>query len=255
MSKQIGIFGFKTGENSFGVTVPYYEYFDFFGDVHIISPLANVVLAGYDLIVVPGGPDVSPNSYGHVPDMRTSKSDPIREYFDQHVLPEAIEAGIPIVGICRGHQAIGVLHGSAMHQHMYHSTSKTRGELSHGIAVFTKELPEPLGATLRNKLSIKKEKNKGVHPLNRHLEVNSLHHQTLSDIPDSAILLASHFDDKKPNDSSIEALFYPDHNIVTFQYHPEEIWDELSILCIKYLLSLKNGKNKNVEAKAQEIST
>jgi len=255
MKKNIAIFGWKTGENSYGVTVPYYEYFNHFGNVHILSPLQSIDFSQYDLLVVPGGPDVAPSTYGQIPLMATGKSDPIREFFDQYRLPEAIQEGIPIVGICRGHQSIAVQFNGKLIQDMYHETNiNDRTALKHGIDVFTDGLPEELAKELQHTLKNRKKKGQHNDPSKKFIEVNSMHHQVVRTPPESSRLLASHFDEKRRHDHSIEALYYPKHNIFTFQYHPEEIWDDLSITCISYLLNKVEKKHVREEGSI-EINT
>jgi len=254
MNKNIAIFGWKIGENSFGITVPYYNYFSYFGDVHILSPLKSFDFTKYDLLVVPGGPDVAPSTYGMIPDMYTGKSDPIREYFDKFQLPLAIKTGIPLVGICRGHQSICVAFDGYLNQNMQHETnlSTDRNKAVHGLNVFTEVLPESLAKTLRDhKEGLPKYKDKHLanHPTRRYLEVNSIHHQTVAEVPEAAMLLATYNGEKENSIDglSIEALYYPNHNIFTFQYHPEELWDDLSLACVTYLLNHSHKEHESSE--------
>ena len=253
--KKIAIFGWKTGDNSFGITVPYYDYFDSFGDVNILPPISEIDFSLYDLLVIPGGPDISPNSYGHIPSMATGKSDPIREYFDKYMLPMAIEAKIPTIGICRGHQAIATHFGATLEQHMEHNTNLAtqRYKRVHGLDIFSDALPEELAKAVKSNIGGRKVKGQGRTITNQ--QVNSLHHQIVVDVPDGAVLLGTHYHAKDyQGDKSIEALYYPDHNIVTFQYHPEEIWDKLSRICVKYLLNRAGKKNEEV-GEVEEVDT
>ena len=65
--KRIGIFGWKTGENSFGITAPYFSFLESFNStVEIITPSPEPRIDDLDLIVVPGGADVNPLNYGMV---------------------------------------------------------------------------------------------------------------------------------------------------------------------------------------------
>ena len=50
--KKIGIVGWKTGDNSFGVTVPYIDWLSNFGTVHILSPQKGSVVDLYLLVIL-----------------------------------------------------------------------------------------------------------------------------------------------------------------------------------------------------------
>lgn len=101
MKKRIAVVGWSTGENSFGVTKPYLEYFSQFGEVEILTPKKGIT-EGLDLVVLPGGMDVSSSKYGQVPGFMNSNPDVFKEYFYEQNLSQYIDAGIPIFGICLG---------------------------------------------------------------------------------------------------------------------------------------------------------
>jgi gamma-glutamyl-gamma-aminobutyrate hydrolase PuuD len=237
MNKKIGIFTWKLGDNSIGITTPYYGFIDSFGDPCLISPVANPDLSNLDLIIIPGGPDIAPNRYGYVPDLSTSKSDPIREYFDAYIIPKAIKEGIPLFGICRGHQALAVLNGFTLIQHMYHETNESHKRFDEVHEVVFEENSLPFGAS----------KSKTAKNNKREMSVNSIHHQVVR--RDNQLLKANeieivavHKGTKTYPDNHIEALYYPRINAIGVQWHPEEIYDEFSNEAIKYLLSLKKNK-------------
>lgn len=245
-SKKIGIFAWKTGDNSLGVTAPYYEYFKMFGDPYMISPLADPDLSNLDLVVVPGGADIAPSTYGYVPSLATGKSDPIKEFFDAYIIPKVINAGIPMFGICRGHQALAVRHGLHLIQNMFHETSEAhkRFDKVHEITINTNLLP------YKSSLRAPKNSNTVV------TSVNSLHHQvvangqTLSDLVSADVVkvIARHKSSKTYDDTYIEALYYPQINSITVQWHPEEAYDTFSEEAVNYLLSI----NKKTESKNED---
>lgn len=101
MTKRIGIVGWGTGENSFGVSKPYLNYFKTYGEVFILGPNEEVD-STLDLLILPGGKDVNPLRYGQIPSLFTGYQEPLLEYFDVTMLPRYIEQGVPIFGICRG---------------------------------------------------------------------------------------------------------------------------------------------------------
>lgn len=99
--KQIGIVGWNLGENSFGASKPYLEYLSKFGQVSILGPNT---LANIDLLVLPGGKDVVHGN--NKISFWTGAPDQFLEHFDKYMLPQYIDRGTPILGICRGMQTL-----------------------------------------------------------------------------------------------------------------------------------------------------
>ena len=89
--------------SSVGVNLPYLTYFTKFGNVIIVNPVATLVEENLDLLVLPGGPDVSTIRYLKGTNVKHSffnqKADQAREWFDVNMLPKYIEKRIPIFGI------------------------------------------------------------------------------------------------------------------------------------------------------------
>jgi gamma-glutamyl-gamma-aminobutyrate hydrolase PuuD len=101
MSKKlILITGWKLGENSYGATTTYLEYFSQFGNVRILMPWEDKV--DCDLLVLPGGKDLSPSAYGEVPGYTTGDGDVFKEYFFKEKLKLYVESKTPIFGVCLG---------------------------------------------------------------------------------------------------------------------------------------------------------
>lgn len=213
--KRIGIVGWKVGENSIGITQPYYEFFNFFGDVEILSP--NHRVRNLDLLVLPGGGDVNPVRYGAIPRLYTGSANPILEWFDTIMLPKYIEKGVPIFGICRGLQTLNVHFKGTLYQHKPHEYSDPRTELVHGVKQFfdTKKL-------------IMSQKELGS------FRVNSMHHQSIKELGNGLLPTLIH-----AKDGTVEGIMHKTLPIFGVQYHPEEICEDYSIEVINYLLSLK----------------
>lgn len=71
-----------------------------------------------DALVLAGGADVDPASYGAAPHERTGATRPERDRFELGLAHRAIERGIPVLGICRGAQMLNVACGGTLHQHL-----------------------------------------------------------------------------------------------------------------------------------------
>jgi putative glutamine amidotransferase len=246
--KKIGIFGFKLGESSFGMTLPYIRLFEYFGDVVILTP-SSPIDTELDLLVVPGGPDINPSRYdASYIDYSVNRADPIREFFDEKHLPEYITHGVPVFGICRGFQSIAVLEGIPLVQNMYHETSidvNKRGEMVHSLNI-PYDFKTNMVGFFDNKDNIN-YRNLIDRPklTNNTFKVNSLHHQSLvrdvKRIADRFEILASYlgkFDD------AVEAIEHKTLPIAGVQWHPEELFisgniDPISIYLINKLLNSK----------------
>ena len=239
--KRIGIIAWKVGPNSYGITVPYYNFLSQFGNVVILD---NKSIQNIDLLVLPGGPDVDPFRYGKVPSLLTGKPDPHLEFFDKILLPKYIKKEVPIFGICRGHQTLAVHMGAKLIQHMYHPTNheSCRNETIHEVKMVLDKkefrIP-PFMEGLKNQF------------------VNSMHHQVVSsnNLPDDILPVYRFENDVKKGPKykeEIEALYFPTINSISVQWHPEEIWDNFSIEAITYLLDSDNKSTQEpitVEAK------
>jgi putative glutamine amidotransferase len=208
--KTIGIVAWKTGDNSIGITAPYYDFFSQFGKVRIISP-ADDIIPDLDLLILPGGSDVNPMRYKQEPKVFTSNPDIFKEYFDEVKLPEYIKQGTKIFGICRGLQTLAVFFGGTLEQsanHAFYSSERT--DRVHAISTFSKE-GKPIGATFK---------------------VNSMHHQCVEEVSLDMYVFA-----RCKEDNTIEGMAHKTLPIYAVQWHPEEIWDRFSVDLIKNLLN------------------
>lgn len=236
---KIGIPTWKVGENSLGITIPYFEYLKLFGEVILINPFTDslVELPDIDLLIIPGGADINPARYGAAPSLFTGKSDLIKDYFDMEIVPLYIEQEVPIFGICRGFQTLAVMHNYKLFQHMYHETNDydDRGELVHNLTIkldFHEEMIE------FNK-NLNKHKDHIYYyyqdisldlPTLQDYKCNSLHHQAVlikdSDASD-LISLASYSSFKKTIRPKFTEVFISENNkMAGVQYHPEELWED-----------------------------
>lgn len=210
-NKRIGIVGWNTGENSFGVTKPYIEWLSNFGIVEILSPQKGIV-KGLDLLILPGGLDLSPQSMNVVPSFYTSNIDVMKQYFYDVNLPKYIAEKTPIFGICLGFQQLGAYFGGKLSQNYpFEYSTNSRFELVDNLKFNTNEF-------LIN---------------TKNYKVNSLHHQGFFNLPDNIEIIA------RSQDQNIEAAKFAD-NIYGVQWHPEEIDDLLSISIISKLLENEN---------------
>jgi putative glutamine amidotransferase len=221
-NKKIGIVGWKTGDNSIGVTLAYAKYLSNFGDVIILTPTSTFF--DLDLLVLPGGSDLSSHFYGRLPYFGNSNPDLMKEYFYKTNLPMYIEKKVPIFGICLGMQMLNVAFGGSLTQHIlgdehpYYSQN-SRDEIVHDLW-FT----EPFKYMERDKpKKVKKQEFTN--------GVNSIHHQgvCLADAGEGRFTsvnsdVAPELDVVAYYGQVVEILAHKTLPIAGVQFHPEELF-------------------------------
>lgn len=213
--RKIGIPAWKTGDNSIGITAPYYEFIRHLGFQPRILSMEEY-REDIDLLLLPGGPDVDPQRYGEVPSVFNTRQSNQLEYFDQNVLPKYIKDGTPIFGICRGFQSLVVEFGGTLDQHMFglHPMStKHRGELVDEV-----EFTEEIGDEFKNYLSryLPGINDNGNRTTKEIQPINSIHHQCVENPGDTEIIGVGDGD-------TPEVMHHPELPIAGVQYHPEEL--------------------------------
>ncbi len=204
----IGIVG-DSKSGVFGVSTAYMQWARQYGNVVVLTP--DMGFTNYvDIVVLPGGADIVPTRYGVMPDYNLSRANPYLEYFETDLLPEYIDAGTPIFGVCRGMQAINIAFGGTLKLHMdYHPFSTNRDDLTHGL---------------------------NEHPK---IKVNSLHHQCIDQVGEGLNVIATH---GVGSHKVIEAIIHKTLPIAGVQWHPEEIYDTISDEIMGALISTIKSK-------------
>lgn len=77
-------------------------------------------LEAIDGLMLAGGADIDPATYGQEPAPETVGSVPERDAAEIALVRAAIAADMPVLGICRGMQLINVALGGTLHQHLPH---------------------------------------------------------------------------------------------------------------------------------------
>ena len=162
-----------------------------------------------DGILIPGGVDVDPATFGEKPHERLGRIDPARDRVEIQLVKWAVEDDKPLLGLCRGLQVINVALGGTLYQdleteypnpikHDYFPTyGYSRDHLAHDVAV-------EAGSRMRHAL------------VDAAVPVNSMHHQGIKALATglSASAVAP--------DGLIEAAESTSESyIVGVQWHPE----------------------------------
>jgi len=69
-------------------------------------------------LILAGGADIDPATYGAEPHAMTSGMRPERDVFEIALAARALERDIPFLGICRGMQVMNVARGGTLRQHL-----------------------------------------------------------------------------------------------------------------------------------------
>ena len=76
------------------------------------------VLDTIDGLMVAGGADIDPGTYGAIAHAETTGTIPERDRFEVALVRRALDRDIPLLGICRGMQLLNVARGGTLIQHL-----------------------------------------------------------------------------------------------------------------------------------------
>jgi putative glutamine amidotransferase len=159
----------------------------------------DALLDRLDGILVSGGPDLDPALYGQEPHPLLGPDvDLVADEYEQALLRGAAERDLPLLGICRGLQALNVARGGTLHQHVpHHLQAHYAFSAAHDVEVERGSLLQWL--TGRDGLA-----------------VNSFHHQAADRIGAGLEVAA------RAPDGTVEALWDPAASFtLAVQWHAE----------------------------------
>jgi len=172
----------------------------------VLAPVAletvPALVERLDGICLAGGPDLDPIVYGAIdrhPELGATNA--AHDAFELAVARAADAAGLPLLGICRGAQALNVARGGTLRQHVEgHRQSEVATTPTQRVTV----APGSLLAAITES--------------GEALEVNSFHHQAV-DTPGSGLRVVAH-----AADGTVEAIEDPARPFVLgVQWHAETL--------------------------------
>ena len=172
---------------------------------------SSIRLADYvghlDGLVLQGGADLAPETYGEKALKPEWAGDRVRDRYELEVLDEFMQADKPVLGICRGAQLINVALGGTLHQDI---NSELPGTLGHRASnTYEKNFHD---------ISIEPESGLArMYPSVRGGRVNSIHHQSIKKLGRDLVVEAY----AEP-DRVVEAMRWQGRSYVFgVQWHPE----------------------------------
>jgi putative glutamine amidotransferase len=170
----------------------------------VLPPVIDDVeplLGRLDGVCLSGGPDLDPEAYGarerHV---ELGPTEPSLDAFELALARGALERGLPLLGICRGAQALNVACGGTLHQHLPgHRQSAPGTDATHEVEV----LPDTRLAALLGAGT---------------MAVNSFHHQAVDRVGRGLRVSA------RAADGTVEAVEGSGF-VVGVQWHAETLAD------------------------------
>lgn len=163
-----------------------------------------------DGLVLQGGADVSPQSYAEAVTRPEWGGDRVRDMYELELLHEFIEAGKPILGICRGCQLINVALGGTLYQDIATDVPTSILHVNEEYDRLYHTIHFPVGSSLGALFHVRDAaKNEWM--------VNSIHHQAVKDLGRDLTVEAV-----SGSDNIIEAIRYRKAPFVMgLQWHPE----------------------------------
>jgi putative glutamine amidotransferase len=155
-----------------------------------------------DALILAGGSDVDPASYGAAPHPETNGSNAERDRFELALARGALARDMPVLGICRGMQMLNVACGGTLEQHLdtLETHRHTPGAFGDHDVVLD---ADSLAARATG---------------NEHVVVKSHHHQGVAELGEGLAVTG-----RAPGDGTVEAIELPQRSFALgVLWHPEE---------------------------------
>ena len=175
---------------------------------HVPVNMLPDVVRRIDGLILTGGDDIDPRSYGETDQGECKHCDIEADCAEIALVKQCVDAKIPILGACRGIQIINVAYGGTLHQEM------TVEGTCHGPR------PTILDEILAMRHSIDIEPGSRLAGILGHetRTVNTTHHQAIRELAEGFEIAA------RAPDGTIEAI-EPSNGgyVVGVQWHPEKL--------------------------------
>jgi putative glutamine amidotransferase len=160
-----------------------------------------------DGLVLEGGSDVWPGSYGEAPLEQRWSGDRVRDEYEKALAAAFVAERKPVLGICRGLQLLNVAHGGTLYQDI---ATQRPDAISHREAGLYDRHFHEVEFVAGSRLA-------RLHAGMERAKVNSVHHQAIKALAPGFVVEA-----RSVPDGLIEAVRRPgDVYVAAVQWHPE----------------------------------
>jgi putative glutamine amidotransferase len=188
------------------------------GAVPVLLPTVGGALYAADMVeqidglLLQGGADMSPKSYGEEPLRPEWQGDAVRDAYEMELVTLCMARGKPILGVCRGTQVLNVALGGTLYQDIELLHEQKR--VHRNWEIYDQHIHE---VSIEPDSWLERWYGRGRSPA----RVNSVHHQGINRLGRDLVVEA-----RSVPDGVIEAIRYQPHSqsnawVYGVQWHPE----------------------------------
>jgi putative glutamine amidotransferase len=191
-------------------------------------------------VVLSGGPDIDPGTYGGRYHPQLGPTEPDLDHFELQIVHGALDRGMPLLAICRGAQVLNVALGGDLYQHLpedpggaveHRKRTADAADTAHDVRV------EP-----RTVLAGALHRDGACH-------VNSFHHQAAHRLGQGLVPAA------RAPDGVVEAIELPDRAFaVGVQWHAEAMTDRPEQLSLFEAFVVAAGRHDAPAARVRRVA-
>ena len=168
------------------------------------------LVSSVDGVILHGGVDMSPNSYGETAIKPEWQGDLIRDNYELALLESCLQQNKPVLGICRGAQLINVFFKGTIHQDIQYCV---KNSLVHRDATLFEKNHHEVKLVKGSRLQKIYNTEKG--------KINSVHHQAIKTLGNNLIIEAYSLKDNIIEAIRLKQTHDLDPYCFGIQWHPE----------------------------------